>query len=160
MSNNPYSDVRIGWQTGGQPGWKIDEDKAFVRAVPIDDEYNRTRDIKYATNDIASVKQSTTYHRVWQVFWTFYGPNSLDQARKVRSGLLNGSIQIGNLKLIPDIAEPIRAPENYEGQWWERVDMDATFNELVTEDLTVPTVAFSEIIIETENGIVADFNVT
>ena len=40
--------------------------------------------------------------------------------------------------LVPDVKSPQRAPENFEGQWWDRSDLTAHFNNLVSLDELVP----------------------
>ncbi len=159
-----YRVVRIGWQQQGQPSQNIEENVVYVRAVEDDDEYNRQRDVEYLPDPAAvageTVLQDTTYVRVWKVFWCVYGPNSFDNARKLRSGLFlqdfHDLFAGTNLYLVTDPSAPRRVPEEFQGQWWERVDFEARFNEGVTEEVQLGTVETSEIIVETENGIVID----
>jgi len=164
-----YFAVRIGWQQQGEPGWLITDDVVIINCVERDDEVNRTRDMKVLRNFADPTGATdvilTTYHRVWEVMWTFYGPNSFDRARIVHSALFT---QVGHdlhsaagLYLVTSIAAPRRVPELFAGgQWWERVDFVASFNELVTEAPLVGTVASTEIIIEDAAGVQADFTVT
>jgi hypothetical protein len=65
-----------------------------------------------------------------------------------------------NLFVNPDVEEPGRNPEKFQGQWWERVNMEAELNEEVTETLTVGTVGSVEVQLYTKDGKVADFTVT
>ncbi len=37
-------------------------------------------------------------------------------------------------------SEPVRAPELFQSQWWERVDMYADFNELIVRNITIPVI--------------------
>ena len=171
--------VRVGWQTQGQPAQTIDQDVIYIRCVEEDDEYNRIRDQEITDAPPISVLITTIYTRVWRTFWTFYGPNSFDNARIVKSFLLSqeghdsllganntyGQLPVGsggygggqiNIYLVTDIPAPRRVPENRNGQWWERIDFDCQFNEQVNETEVVNTVASSEIITENENGVVSD----
>lgn len=164
--NDPaYSAVRVGWQRVGQPAVKIDEDVAFLRCATIDHPYNRVRDVKNLVNDEVTVGQLTTYIRFWETSWQFYGPNSFDRARQVHSSLftqlLHDTFAVQNLALawVTDAPAPQRVPFESDGQWWERTDFTATFSERVTEVTIVPSIASSEIIVETADGIVLDFEI-
>lgn len=159
------SSVRIGWATSGQPDALITEDVTFVRCIEVDDPINRTRDVLTITNDTITVGQLTTHVRVWQTFWEISGPNSFDNARKIKSGMFTQALHdtfaaLGlSLYLVTDLESPQRVPIFRDGQWWERVDFDARFNELVYENVIVPVVASAEVIVETSIGIVADVTV-
>lgn len=171
--------VRVGWQTQGQPARLISEDVVYIRCVEEDDEYNRIRDQEVADAPPTQVLISSIYTRVWRTFWTFYGPNSFDHARAVKSFLFSqtghdallgafgtyGQLPFGaggygggtiSVYLVTDVISPRRVPELRNGQWWERVDFDCQFNEQVTETEVVNAVASTEIITETENGVVSD----
>jgi hypothetical protein len=136
LAENAYSSVRVAWQSTGQPAWKIDEDVCILRCVEEDSDYNRMRDREYTSgNPSTSVD---LYTRVWRVFWVLYGPNSYDHARMIRSALYSDAVHqtLAGSQLYPvmDISAPLRVPELFEGQWWERVDFSALFNEFVTEE--------------------------
>jgi hypothetical protein len=145
--------VRIAWQQQGQPGPAINADTCFVRCTPVDADFSRTRDLTSPPGNIddTTVTQNDVFTRAWRTFWTFYGPNGVDNARAVRSALIK--IQIfadllatNNLYVNPSIAEPMRVPEDFQGEWWERVDLAALFNEQVTESYIVNAVASVEVI--------------
>jgi len=67
VDDQAYAKVRIAWQTQGQPVSSPDEDVVYLRAVEVDESYNRVRDVKYANNDLQTVRSTTTYTRVWEV---------------------------------------------------------------------------------------------
>lgn len=161
---NAYAEVRTSWPTTGQPGWKIDDDVCFLRCVEEDDEYNRIRDSELSSNDDTSVTETTTYTRVWRVFWVLYGKHSFDRARMIRSALQGQAIHdllaSSNLYFVPNPSAPQRVPELFGGQWWERTDFSARFNELVTETETIPTVASVEVIVNDASGVIADITTT
>lgn len=156
--------VRIGWQQQGQPGWNISQDVVILRAEMLDTDYGRMRDAVSVTN--GAVNTTTDVNtRAWRVYWTFYGPNSTDRARALRTALTDiqfvaDELAAGNLYVNPSIAHPRRSPELYQGQWWTRVDLMAEFNEQVTETYTVGTVNSVEVSVYTEAGLVEDFTVT
>lgn len=100
------------------------------------------------------VTKITNYTRVWEVYFTVYGPNSFDNARKIRSRLFDQDIhdQFAQSQLywVTDPPAPRRVPEFKDEQWWERVDFTARFNEFVTETYTAPVVQSAEIIVLNE----------
>lgn len=171
-----YFAVRAGWQQQGQPFQKITDNVTYCRAEEIDDEYNRIRDVSYATTDVNRVPypgnppggygqggyggtdlstlitiKTTNYTRVWRVFWCCYGPNSFDNARQIRTRLFDQDIHdqfaSSQLYLVTDPSAPIRAPEPFGKQWWERVDFSARFNEFVTEEYVEQAAISNEIIV-------------
>lgn len=175
--------IRVGWQQEGQPAHTINEDVCYVRCVEEDDDYNRIRDEEFTDAPPTQVLGTIIYARVWRTFWNFYGPNSFDRARILKSFLFSqtghdailgafntyGALPSGmggygggtiNLYLVTDVSAPKRVPELFDGQWWERVDFDCQFNEQVTETELVNAVASSEVIVENENGVVADIQVS
>lgn len=158
-----YEKVRIGWQIQGQPGPPITEDTVTLRYEPVDTEYSRLRDavgtsvgIVYTTTDV--------FTRTGRIYWTFYGPNGLDRARAVRSALITVQqfadlLAISNLYINPSIEEPRRVPENFQGEWWERIDLVAEFNEQVTETYTVGTVLTVPVTVYDSSGELESFTV-
>lgn len=163
-SPGAFATVRIGWQRGGAPAWKINEDVVVLRCTEEDDDYNRQRDEKYTTLDAQRLNDTFTYTRVWRITWSLYGPNSFDNARKIRSGMFLQSIHDqlapSNVYLVTDVSAPQRVPEYFQGQWWERIDFNAKFNEGVTETQPVNAIATSEIQVYTKDGKVADITVS
>jgi hypothetical protein len=160
-----YSLVRIGWMRTGQPMQNSHEDVIYVRAIQADNQYDRIRDTLVSDYDEDNILQTTTYTRVWEIFWTLYGPNSFDRARLVHSGLMSdqGShdvLALSNVYAVTDIMPPRRVPEQRDGQWWERSDFSMMYNEQVTEYRIVPSVKSVEILIETQRGQASDFTVT
>jgi hypothetical protein len=181
-SDPAYSYVRVEWSTKGQPGWEVEQDVVFLQCITVDDPYNKVRENTRTLDEGGeSFTQTTSYTRVWQVTWNIYGPNSFETARAIRSGLFNednaagtilpdadgdpvlpfGQLALNNVYFLPDVAEPVRCPEQENGQWWERVDFSAKFNELVQEISTVQTVESVEVITQTAEGaVVSDVTIT
>jgi hypothetical protein len=162
-----YYGVRCGWQQQGQPFPNIDEDVVFVRALEIDDQYNRIRDVSYpsstsGTPPVTTYTKVTNYTRVWETFFSVYGPNSFDNARKIRSRLFDQDIHdqfaVSQLYWITDPPAPRRVPEYENEQWWERVDFSARFNEFVTEIYPTQVIESAEIVVVNElNAPLFDF---
>ena len=158
-----YSKVRLDWPTGGAPGWGIGDDVAFIRTTEEDDVYNRLRDRVIGPLNSTVLNSTDTYTRVWRVSYSFYGPNSFDNARLLKSSLLSldfahDTLANANLYLVTDIPATTRNPEKYQGQWWERCDLSVKLNELITETLTVSSIQSAEVLLYTERGLVTDLH--
>ena len=146
-----YEKVRLDWQTQGQPAYAITEDIAFLQCFEEDDQYNRIRDVQISTASNSTITLTTTYQRVWRIKWTFYGPNSFDRARLIRTALFadvfHDALGQSDLYLVTDIAAPTRMPELINEQWWERSDFSIQLNEGVAETLTAPSMASVEFLL-------------
>jgi hypothetical protein len=146
-----FAKVRVGWQQQGEPAFTIAEDVVIITVVEDDDPYNRIRDFEYVTGEADTAIEITTYTRVWRINWQFWGPNSFDHARMVRSGLYTQKATnitvASNLYCVMDIPAPRRLVENDNGQWWERVDFSCQFNEAVTEAPNLGLVTSVEVIV-------------
>lgn len=142
--------VRIAWPTDGAPGWKINDDVVFLRITPEDDKMTRHLNIIYNPDedDRAYLKRKTGYTRVHKIDWTLYGPNSYDDADLIRYLIFDfdymKQFKKKNLFLITDVPMPTRLPEFYNGQWWERTDFSATFNEGVVRESKVPYITSTD----------------
>jgi hypothetical protein len=84
------------------------------------------------------------YTRGWRFSWCAYGPNSLDNLRAVESALFQDYftdlLAASNLYPLPDPPMPLRVPEQFNAQWWERADFWVDLYEQVTETITVGAV--------------------
>lgn len=162
---NAFYKVRIDWQDEGQPGPPFSDDTVAIRAVTIDTEYSRQRDVTAKPATDTTMTSTDVYTRAWRVYWNFYGTNALDHSRAVTSGLEKIQFVIDflsniNLYVNPDIEVPIRFRENFQGRWWERCDLFAEFNEQITETFTVGLVKSVEVIGFTKDGQFTDTTVT
>lgn len=156
---------RVGWQTKGEPAPPIDDDTVTVICKAIDNEYSRLHDNIWVPTSGNFVKMVDVFTVTWRTSWIFYGPNSWKNARLVKSGLLKAPfidalLAQSNLYVNPSIEEPQRVPEKRQGQWWERVDLVAEFNEQVTETITIGTVRSVEVQVFTKDGKILDTTVT
>ncbi len=152
------SAVRVDWPTEGQPFVDAPEtDVCYLRCVLENDDYDKLRDLARTNAEPSPtpVMYTWTYTRVWTVHWIFYGPGSLNHASAVRSALFQEYFtdQLGLSQLFPnpDNAAPQRVPEQFNAQWWERVDFSTCMNEFVTETTTVPAVVSVPVTVESED---------
>ena len=157
-SEAAFKAVRISWPTTGAPSWKITDDVCFIKVAEQDDNYNRLRESKYEniTGDINNIASETWYTRVISLNLVIYGPNSWSNAMLIRDSIYKYESQTtlkdNNLHLIPNISSPVRFPELFSAQWWERVDIGFLFNELVIREDTVPLIKSVEVITSTDLG--------
>jgi hypothetical protein len=154
-----YYSVRVGWKA--QPSFLITEDVVSIRVSEKDDPNNKQRDRKYLPQEAGStIQQVDTFMRFWDCLWSFYGPNGFDHARLLKSALrlrfTHDTLIASQLTFVPRFTATLRAPELFEGAWWERSDVKLTLTELVTETLVINTIASVEVLLFTERGQVAD----
>lgn len=182
--------VRIKYPTAGAPFQDIADDVVYIACYTKDSPYDK---IRYVTqlpgvstgggygegpygqipyggggNSSANIEQ-WNYTRSWTIHFTLYGPNSLDNARALRSGVYQDyfteQLSLSQLFPVSDFPETVRVPEILDGQWIERVDFEFECYEFVTETINRQTVISVEVIVETtevnngeyENITVSDF---
>jgi hypothetical protein len=170
-----YDAVRCGYQDDGEPSWDFAKDTCIITSFPLGEPFSRVRDQRWLTNDNVSLLNPMSYTQVWRIHFTLYGPNAFDRARLIvstifgtdwaRNWLINNCPQSGvpvvqPIYPIPDIARPVRNRELFQRRWWNRVDVDLKFNELVIEQIIVPSAAGTQITIDTDTGITQSVNVT
>lgn len=131
--------IRIGWPPVGAPAWGRTDDVGFIYISRDDDPYTRIRDVKYSNPQADSQNMATSYVAVNRINWIFYGPNSSDHALAIWEQILSPEIQEmldqNNLSIIPNIPLPVRAPEPWVGQWWDRCDFYIRFYEAVIRNV-------------------------
>lgn len=143
------SRVRISWPENGAPAWKRAEDVVFLMISYDDDLISRQMEATYANAGPDLVSRSLSYTRVIRVNWIVYGPNSADDAEKIRSGLFSmdifDALMAQNIALIVDVPLPVRTPELYNGQWWDRSTLYARFNEKVMRQQEIPNLLSADV---------------
>jgi hypothetical protein len=164
--------VRCAWQEAGQPAWKITEDVVIIQANPEADPVTRIRDGGLTPNDDVSVLQVMSYTQVWRMHFEFWGPNSFLNATMtvaafgnatdfVFNWLVNGSggAALWPIYVIADFPEPLWVPELFQRKWWPRATLDLKFNELVIQEITVPTAVSAHITLTADNGVTETFDI-
>ncbi|WP_062306578.1 phage neck terminator protein [Alicyclobacillus sendaiensis] len=149
------SAVRIGWPTDGSPGWQVADDVCFLMVQYTDNSYTRQIQTEYDPLDAANAQVSQVYTVGIRATWTFYGPNAWSNADLVRASLYRDAttqmLAANNLSLIPDVPMPVRVPELFNGQWWNRVTFFADFYELVIRQTSVPYIAEVDVTVASED---------
>lgn len=152
--------VRIKWPTLGAPFPKVTEDVCFLACVPKDDPYNRIRDRANLPGPSGELIEQWNYTRAWSIRFCHYGPNSTDFARAVRSAMYQDyfTTLLGQSNLFPvsDFPEVVRVPEEKNGQWYERADLEIEMYEEVIETIDRQVVLSVEVIGETPTGKIFD----
>ena len=160
----PGVPVRHAYQGQSQPSFEITDDVIFLNINNIDSPYDKQRDITYSAADSQNANQSIFYVRVIQTTWTIYGPNSWDNADIIRNGVLTPPILeiLGDSQVypIPGISPAIRAPYLFDGQWWQRCDLNVNFNVGTLRVNTAPYLQSAEIELEDDQGDQRIINVT
>ena len=147
FSNPIYNTrVRTSWEQKGAPAFAITDDVLFLQCVPNSSSYNvRDESWTEVTGNPEIMLKNRSYTREWRVSFIAYGPNSFDSIRLIKTMLLedfsHDMLARENLYYVPDTNTPVRNPELFESQWWERVDYVANFNEYVNESITLDKVA-------------------
>lgn len=143
------SRARIDWPANGAPGWKRTEDVAFLMVNYDDDPYTRQVEVTYQENTETAANMVTSSTRLLRVTWICYGPNSFDDADNIKAKLFTPEIKLlaaqSNLALITDVPMPVRSPELFNGQWWDRTTFYARFNELVIRQSDVPYIQYADV---------------
>ena len=115
-------------------------------------------DITAPNTNEALITRKIQYVRNLRFIWQIYGDDGAEWADTLRIMLFDPDIQAmlteQGISLITDVPEAIGPlPEAIGQQWYRRYDLYAKFNQLVTRETTVPALASTNIIIETEKGV-------
>ncbi|MCM3141661.1 hypothetical protein [Brevibacillus sp. MER 51] len=137
--------IRIGYPAEGAPAWKRTENVGFILVSLANDPIMDQVELSYNRVSEKSTDHIASYTRVIQATWIFYGPNSFDEADKVRAGLFRSPLLFSPLHLVTNVPSPIRLPELFSGQWWERTSFTARFNEKVVRKSTVNFIEAADI---------------
>jgi hypothetical protein len=148
--------VRIAFPSVGAPAWQRETNVVFLKINAESNPIIQQRDVQYNAISVDDANRKASYTRVISVGWTFYGPSSFDNADVVRNALYN-TLYVSELKshglfLILDVPNPVRMPEPFNGQFWERTDFVASFNESVTRQVVVPYIKTAEVKLYNEKG--------
>lgn len=141
--------VRISWPKKGSPSWKISEDVCFIRINDESSPVSEQRDVNYSVKDTDNAVLSVGYTKYHAIQFTLYGPNSYERADLIKYSLLlpehKDTFAQNNLYIVPPVSTPKRNPELYDGQWWNRVDLVAGFNEAVIRESDIPLIKRADI---------------
>lgn len=134
----PKSQIRWKYPTNGAPDWKISDNVLFLNLSEKVDAYAQQRDSTFSTVN-GTVIRSAMRTRVWDLTCSAYGPNSYDIVNTLKNGFFiweaEAPLWKKDIHLVPDLPICRQMMEIFAGQWWERWDLDLTFNEkYIAED--------------------------
>lgn len=124
--------VRKSWPQSGSPDWKIIDDVIFMQLAETDDEISIPLDYDLENDgDNLLLKQGTS--RVFNLRLNAYGPKSYENLLRIRIAMLRGRKNLRKQKIfpVPERTPVIKAPELFQGRWWNRADMTLKFNVLM-----------------------------
>ena len=159
------ANIRRSWQKDGAPAFSVDDNVVFFKIVEVHSEMSKQRDSFYSqTVSPASSNMEKGSTRTVSVEWTFYGDNAWDNATALKNGLYDqenhDTLAKSNVYMVPDFPPPRRAPELFEGMWYERWDLAVPFNELVVFNKEVAYLKAVEIEVEDRSGVRAVIDIT
>ena len=122
--------VRIAWQGENAPFIPSAWDCCFIRVTPVNDMTAGYRDVVYT--DGAQYTADTAGQRVMQCACIFYGQNAFESADALREWLFSPvsvtPLREAGMELLVRIPEIQRVPELINQKWWERADLNFSFN--------------------------------
>jgi hypothetical protein len=125
-----------------------------------DTDINKQLEITSSGNsNSALVTQTTKYVRNLKIDWQLYGDDAFEWSDTLRIKLFSQSIKdlfkSQGISLITDVSQAVFVPEKINNQWYKRYDISAKFNQLVISTTAVPAISGTDVIIETEKGVVS-----
>jgi len=138
----------------------VHADVVFYNITYRGDPNNKQMDVTTNSNiDPTLATYKTKYNRTMRINWVFCGDDSMEWADTLRLMLFDLSIRTDfaaqGMSLIPDVEEALFVPEIIGQKWLHRYDLYADFNQLVTNQTTIPAIAKADVIIESEKGVEA-----
>lgn len=141
----------ISYPEDGQPSFTIDEDVCFVHAEQSSDERsfhkNRTKSYDYQNNKVIYTQGTI---RTINIQFVFYGRNSDILMSKLNEMLYFDStkqwLRQNNLSLVSErISLANKIHENFNGQWWERSDLNICLYDYITVEEAVDLLESADI---------------
>ncbi len=140
----PQNAVRVSWpvygKPGSNPGWTRGEDVCFIRLTEnTSDPYAGLQDVTHEYDEAsAQQREIVCYTRVHTCYLIFYGPNAFDHADRVRLAMHRSAnlafLREKNLYPVPGIGAPVRVPELFNSEWWDRADLSISLYEYVRRE--------------------------
>lgn len=159
-SPDKSNDVRIGWQTEGAPAFGVNDNVVFITAVPVDNQINRQHDI-LLENSSSDLLQTKGFTRVMAINVIAYGSDCVSNLLTIKMAMFDDDyryeLAAEKIYLVTDVEEARRTPENFQGQWWERADMQLKFNELIIIEKQINSVDSVEVEANQENNDLTEF---
>lgn len=140
------SAVRSTWIQPGQPGFLITDDIVFFRIMTGGDQYDQKVYLEHGAVDSVA-----HYTRVITLILTAYGPSAPDNLERIRTCFIAGfgtlNLKAQNIFPVINPGSVIRAPELFEGQFWERADFSIIMYAKEDTSVAIPGIEQAEITI-------------
>lgn len=162
----------LGWTSSAKNLIRMDSDKinssypkdnqtdyVYFLTSPSDNQVNRQIiDDSVSSDSGGNPVRTVQMCRTFQCEWQIYGPSSSDNADAIRLALLTdqtirSDMAAQGISIVPDIAEPIFAPESQGQQWYHRYNLSCNFNMLVTITKPINTITSANIEIISNEGV-------
>ena len=133
--------IRIGWSSNvdekvmSAPNLKTNEDVCYIRITPEEDAYDRQRHIRYVHEGGENMTAIDEHTDVYSVLFINYGVNACEKAKTIKSGLFRDEtrrfLRLNHFALVTNVPAIRRVPELSGGNWINRADVSAVFNQFV-----------------------------
>lgn len=158
IGGSPLPEVRHSWPTGGAPAFKVTDNVIFLKIFDTKSPITDQMENSYEPTETYIEKRS--YTRTLMVNWVVYGSLSWDYTTAIRTKIFyqehHDTLADNNIYLVPDFDPPKRFPELWQGHWYERCDLNISFNELVTVERDYSNIEQVPIGLYNEQGLVTE----
>lgn len=138
------SAVRSTWIQLGQPGFLITDNVVFYRVMTGGDTYDQK---VYLTH--GAIDSVASYTRVITLILSAYGTNAPDSLERIRTCFIAGfgtrNLNAAGIFPVINPASVIRAPELFEGQYWDRADFSIIMYAKEDTTVAIPAIEYAEI---------------
>lgn len=123
--------IRVAYADEPAPSWKHNDDVIAFYINPVQAEYAEDYFETLTTHD-DFLDRSTTFTDVVQVIISCYGPHSREFAKKIQVYIQKSDYRIYMARIgaypVLKAPSPRYVPYEYNKQWWQRTDLELTFN--------------------------------
>ena len=158
IGGSPEPEVRQSWPTQGQPGFTVEDNVAFLKIYDIPSAITEQQETKFEYMESPEYyNEKISYTRTLNISWIIYGPSSWEWATKIRYGIYyqeaHDLLARNNIYIVPSFDPPRRVPEIWAGLWYERCDLEISFNELIQINRESHYVEKVPVVVVDENNI-------
>ena len=162
--------VRIAYQTNQQPSILSDQDVVYIYITPSDSPYDKQVETTHTVGSPVSGEIGTPmpaelgYTRTMSVLLMSFGPSNYDTADLLRVMFSTDittkeSLNAAGIYMVLQPSAPRRVPYPYNGQWFQRTDVELLFNLTTTRDRVDYSIESATINIYAEEGLIRTVDV-
>lgn len=149
-------EIRVAYAEEPAPSWKHTDNVVAFYVNPIQDEYGEDYYDNLKNNQKDSLDRSTTFTDVVQLVVSCYGPRCREFAKKIQVYIQKSDYRIDLSKIgaypVLKSPSPRYVPYEYNKQWWQRTDLELTFNVKTTFTDTTNFIKSVNISVITDKG--------